>query len=271
MFIAIDTEGKRISIENALDEIKYFCPICGKPLKIKAKNSLDMRTHFAHMPNALCSDEWSHDMSEWHYQWQYKFPQENREVVIENNGIKHRADICIGKTIIEFQHSKISKEEINDRNKFYINCGYQVVWIFDATDKIKNDIEESIDPTKCRNDDLCWKRKNPQFDFSVLPQTTIYLQYKITLNNQPTDILIKLERLSSKDLVFYITAPDYIFPDNFLKEYGVIDKDILSISEILQQADQRRKQEDLKKQKELNQMRKRIMLQSSKHPRNWWL
>lgn len=150
MFIALDVNGNRISIENATKDSQYFCPICGEPLTIRATNSLAVKTHFAHKRGTICYDDWTHDMSEWHLSWQQRFPEQYREVVIEKNGIKHRADICIGNTVIEFQHSPITREEIAKRNLFYISCGYQVVWVFDATDKIINRIEDSIDPMKCR-------------------------------------------------------------------------------------------------------------------------
>lgn len=43
----------------------------------------------------------------------------------------HRADVCIGNYVLEFQHSTISKAEFMKRNYFYAQAGYKVVWIFD--------------------------------------------------------------------------------------------------------------------------------------------
>ena len=48
------------------------------------------------------------------------------------------ADVLINGYVIEFQHSPISRDEIKERNEFYTNCGYKVIWVFDANDKIKN-------------------------------------------------------------------------------------------------------------------------------------
>ena len=200
MFIALDDYGNRISIENATKDNQYFCPICGELLTIRATDSLAVRTHFAHKRGTICYDDWTHDMSEWHLSWQRRFPEEYREVVIEKNGIKHRADICINNTVIEFQHSPITGEEIAKRNNFYLYCGYQIVWVFDATDKIKNWIEDSIDPMKCRDDDLCWKRAKQQFAIKMPPQVTIYLQYKTCISNpqyanQEFDIMLLLTKI----------------------------------------------------------------------------
>lgn len=241
MFIALDVNGNRISIENATKDSQYFCPICGKPLIIRATDSLAVKTHFAHKRGTICYDDWTHDMSEWHLSWQQRFPEQYREVVIEKNGIKHRADICIGNTVIEFQHSPITGEEIAKRNDFYLSCGYQVVWVFDATDKIKNWIEDSIDPMKCRDDDLCWKRAKQQFAIRIPQQVTIYLQYKTCISNpqyanQEFDIMLLLTKISPKDFTFYKTYPHYIIPNNFLKQYGIsISGDVLSITDIINQ------------------------------------
>lgn len=221
MFIALNANGERVSIENATKDNQYFCPSCGEPLIVKAKDSWAVRTHFAHKRGTDC-DDWTHDMSEWHLSWQQQFPEQYREVPIEKNGIKHRADICINNTVIEFQHSPIKGEEIAKRNDFYISCGYQVVWVFDATDKIKNGLEDSIDPMKCREDDLCWKRAKQQFAIKMPPQVTIYLQYKTCISNpqyanQEFDIMLLLAKLTPKDFKFYKTLPYYIQPINFLK------------------------------------------------------
>ena len=69
-------------------------------------------------------------MSEWHYQWQNQFPLINQENVFTLNGRTHRADVFINKTVIEFQHSPISKNEFEDRNRFYNGLGFYVIWIF---------------------------------------------------------------------------------------------------------------------------------------------
>ena len=73
-------------------------------------------------------------MSEWHMSWQKLFPHKNREVVIKSENEIHRADVLCFGTVIEFQHSPISKSEFSRRNKFYTDAGKKVVWIFDLTE-----------------------------------------------------------------------------------------------------------------------------------------
>lgn len=277
MFIALDINGKRISIENATKDNQYFCPICGKLLTIRATESLAVKTHFAHKRGTVCYDDWTHDMSEWHLSWQRRFPEQYREVVIEQNGIKHRADICINGTVIEFQHSPITGEEISKRNTFYLSCGYKVVWVFDATNKIKNWIGDSIDPMKCRDYDLCWKRAKQQFAIQIPPQVTIYLQYKTCISNpqyanQEFDIMILLTKISPKDFTFYKTYPNYIIPNNFLKQYGIsISDDVLSITDIINQT-QSYIQQERARQYEANRKHTMNSISSRQRPkRHWWL
>lgn len=277
MFIALNSNSERVLIENATKDKTYYCPICGEPLIIRAKNSLAVKTHFAHKRGTICYDDWSHDMSEWHLSWQRQFPEQYREVVIEKNGIKHRADICINNFVIEFQHSPITGEEIAKRNDFYLSCGYQVIWVFDATDKIKNSIEESIDPMKCREDDLCWKRAKQQFAIKIPPQVTIFLQYKTYTSseqfpNQEFDIMLLLTKLSSKGFVFYKTIPYYILPRNFLKQYGIsLDDEVLTITDIINQTKLHIQSERVRQYEE---NRRRIMnnrLLKHKPKRRWHL
>lgn len=86
--------------------------------------------HFAHKSLKDC-DDFKHDMSAWHKSWQEQFPLECREVVVRNNGEVHRADVLWNGVVFEFQHSPISSDEFNRRNRFYVRAGYKVIWIFD--------------------------------------------------------------------------------------------------------------------------------------------
>lgn len=134
MFIALDINGNRIHIKNSNDLNDYFCPICGEQL-ITKKGKIK-KYHFSHTPKSICKDTWHYDnMSDWHLNWQSKFPDEFLEVVKELNGTKHRADVLIEdkKIVIEFQHSRLSFEEFNERNEFFNKLGYKVIWLFDLT------------------------------------------------------------------------------------------------------------------------------------------
>lgn len=240
MFVAADKDGNKVLIENAVEGVEYFCPVCGRGVIIKAKGSLAVAQHFAHKKGESCPDKWRYDMSEWHRTWQNWFPKECQEVVVENNGVKHRADVLINGTVIEFQHSSITAEEIAERNKFYAECGYKIVWVFDAEGKIKNEFDDTIDPMRCREEDLCWKRAKKEFSIKMPANVTVYLEYETTISNnnyvgQKVHIMLLLKNVEEKQITFYKTYNYYIIHFNFLKEYGVpIRGDVLSVTEIKQ-------------------------------------
>ncbi len=136
MFYAVDEDGKRVHIDSTQKTHKYFCPLCEAEL-IERKGKKRAH-HFAHKGNT-CTDSWHYDMSPWHCAWQNRFPLEYQEVVKEYNGKRHRADVLIEetKTVVEFQHSRLSSEEFDDRNTFYNSLGYRVIWVFDLLDAVE--------------------------------------------------------------------------------------------------------------------------------------
>lgn len=282
MFVANDQEGMRITIEDAVQGGAYFCPVCGGALIVKAKESEAVKEHFAHKSRRLC-DSWNYDMSEWHRTWQRFFPEECQEVVVQNGEEKHRADVLINNTVIEFQHSPISAEEIADRNRFYISCGYNVVWVFDAEGKIKNEFEDTLDPCLCRETDLCWKRARREFSLKIPKDVTVYLHYRTSISNsqyagKEFDILLLLKDISSKQIVFYDTSIInnnqkecfYIFKWIFLQEYGVsLAENIPSVSYIIQAIEGWRTRQNSQQQKVLKPLwsRRPIILSSPRRGR----
>jgi flagellar biosynthesis GTPase FlhF len=102
------------------------CPCCGSV--VIAKCGEQKIWHWAHYKSEEC-DSWA-EMGEWHLNWQEQFPSDQREIVMNRDGILHRADVVsTGGVVIEFQHSPISWEEIEEREQFYQN----MIWVFDVT------------------------------------------------------------------------------------------------------------------------------------------
>ena len=86
-------------------------------------------------------------MSEWHINWQNKFPEHFIEIPIG----PHRADaITTSGHVVEFQHSALSIDEIGERERFY---GERMVWVWDAVDA-----EDSG-----RLDIRRWENKTPNY------------------------------------------------------------------------------------------------------------
>ncbi|BDA75975.1 hypothetical protein CAL7716_101410 (plasmid) [Calothrix sp. PCC 7716] len=127
MFYALNEDGERIKPKP---KTRAFCPGCNK--EVISKCGKQVVWHWAHL-NLVDCDSFHKPMTKWHYDWQMKFPEENREVIFTDpeTGERHRADVCIDGFIFEFQHSQISCREIESREKFY-NRFSKLIWILDA-------------------------------------------------------------------------------------------------------------------------------------------
>ena len=169
MFIGLDVKTeKRVYIDEAvITKTECVCPLCKGELIIK--NGPVNVAHFAHKAKVEC-DDWTSDMSQWHKDWQNLFSQNDQEVIVELGmtnleyerlawtygfskldrydheqylkntqektiKLKHRTDVLAQGYAIEFQHSRISSREFNERNWFYNHCGYNVIWVFDVIEE----------------------------------------------------------------------------------------------------------------------------------------
>ena len=163
MQIAIDENNLRITVSNAKKEKNYKCPVCRGEVILR-QGSINI-WHFAHKASE-CVDSWHYEMSDWHLSMQERFPEEQREVVISHNGQMHRADILKDDMVIEFQHSPISIDELQERNMFYNAAGYKVAWIFDFTEQYK---VGAIADYPRDDDALMYKWSNPKRYLNCLP------------------------------------------------------------------------------------------------------
>lgn len=226
MIIAYDKNKNRTHIDNADRKEKYYCPTCGEELCIKRG---DIKAHhFAHLSTSTC-DGWHYDMSEWHSSWQNQFPIDNQEIVFENDGKKHRADVFLDNAVIEFQHSPIKYDEFADRNNFYNSLGFKVVWIFDAsTAYLNDDIEEHYDNNfSWHNSLVSLKGYNPKMvDVYLQEFNNIWCStpdYKeLSLTN---DELIDYAYLHHVDETASISPDTFLSTGNYnLYDYEFIDK-----------------------------------------------
>lgn len=219
MRIAHDVSGNRVDASKALHKTVYTCPVCGESVILKAVDSKAMRPHFSHRAKSLC-DEWKSDMSEWHYSWQEKFPVECREVILEKDGVKHRADVLIKDRVIEFQHSPISAEEFNARNEFYLGCGKKLIWIFDMAPSIKNIYRNSAAIPTNHDGFLQLKRTN---SYMHLKGYNMYLS-RYSLFFQVDNRLFWI--FEENENVFTCFNPDAeLTTDSLLKDLGCLNSD----------------------------------------------
>lgn len=132
MLYAKNNKGQLVS---ATKGGRSTCDCCGSPLIAKCGSRVVW--HWSHKSIADC-DSWSEGETLWHAAWKSRF--DSVEVVMRRGyGEAHRAD-AVGKlrgvdTVIEFQHSTITAEEVEKRESFY---GENMVWVLDGT-KIASD------------------------------------------------------------------------------------------------------------------------------------
>lgn len=98
------------------------CPGCGA--EVRAKCGRINVWHWAHV-SADC-DPWSEPESQWHRDWKACAPVAQREVVMERDGVKHRADVVVRGKVLELQSSSISVDDIEARERFYGD----MAWLF---------------------------------------------------------------------------------------------------------------------------------------------
>jgi len=125
MEFAIDPSGQRA---RAVKGVEGRCPACLDPLTAKATSSRLVVPHWAHRGRRDC-DPWWEPETDWHRGWKERLgTPEQREVVVGC----HRADVCLPGLVIELQHSSISPDEIEERERYYTEHVGRMKWLLDG-------------------------------------------------------------------------------------------------------------------------------------------
>lgn len=143
MFKALDKNNNPVFIDEADREETYYCQLCHQELTQKRG---DIKAHhFAHLSPkgtsgeyTICKDEWEYEHSDWYKCWIRRFSNRELETVLEHNGIRHIADVFVNNTVIQFQQGQISLSMFEAKNRFFKDCGYKVIWVFDETFEKEN-------------------------------------------------------------------------------------------------------------------------------------
>lgn len=214
MIVAIDKDFNRIHIEDAVVKQECYCPYCGE--RLSQKRYTDRRSHFAHYPKSICKDTWagSYDMSDWHYDWQNSFPKDNQEVMLVLGDIKHRADVLIGRTVTEFQRSNISSKSFSDRNNFYFNLGYKVIWVFDFREQFTSG------RLRCEADRKTFHWTKPRNTFNLYEILTGQVELFFQLKNEGDNSLVKVANVSPSGFEEF-TVSGWFSKARFLEYLGV--------------------------------------------------
>lgn len=208
MQFANDENGLRTFIGEAQESSQYYCPYCDAPMT-QRRGQINI-PHFAHSKGCLCSDSWKYEeMSDWHLSWQQFYPLDNQEVPVINALGRHRADVLINDTVVEFQHSPMSTEEFKERNDFYTACGYRVVWLFDARDAYKSNL------TADEYTENVYRWKHPPktltgFDLYGKVQVFFHLHDETQEEN---GVVIRLTWCADGDLSYFKSAPSECYTE----------------------------------------------------------
>lgn len=214
MIIAIDKDLNRIHIEDAVAKQECYCPYCGE--RLSQKRYTDRRSHFAHYPKSICKDSWAgtYDLSDWHYDWQNSFPKENQEVLLALGDVKHRADVLIGRTVTEFQRSDMSSKAFSERNRFYMNLGYKVIWVFDFREQF------SSGRLRCEPDGNTFHWTKPRNTFNLYEILTGQVELFFQLRNTEENSLVKIASVSPSGFEEF-TVSHWFSKAQFLEYLGV--------------------------------------------------
>lgn len=193
MLFALDYNDKRVHISETHSNQEYYCEDCGARLIVR-KGNIRIH-HFAHTAHHECSDTWvsdrerKYDTSDWHNEWQENYPSENQEVRLSLGETKHRADVMIGKTVVEFQHSIMSANAFDDRNNFYLNLGCKVIWLFDIQE-LYSDGSMSFTESE---EELSFRWRNPKKAFNAydIKSGCIDLFFQISDNESACIVMVK--------------------------------------------------------------------------------
>lgn len=219
MFVAVDGNGRPVSIEDTNDRDKYHCPDCNQELITKKGNK--RLHHFAHKKGSVeCTDIWRttglYDKpNKWHRDWEMLFPIENREVQLTFGAIKHRGDIVVGNTVLELQHSSITSKPFDERTKYYHSCDCKVIWLFDFIETVKNG------ELKTEDDNIyVWNSFKRTFRYidEITGQVEFFFQIKDGNDGSKCIICVDVNKFQEKSNHFVATS--YYTKEEFLDYIG---------------------------------------------------
>jgi competence CoiA-like predicted nuclease len=111
-------------LQKKIKKNKRFI-VCSNGNELIKYESNIKRSHFKHKndPNNV-------GMCDWHKNWQSNF-----EITEERIGNRY-ADVCVDNLVLEFQHSRIPKNLIDERKLNYDRHNKQLLWIIDCKDSV---------------------------------------------------------------------------------------------------------------------------------------
>lgn len=127
---------KQIYINDYIDEYKGYITCQNGHQLIPVVNVNKRIPHFRHKNS---DDVGGNPMTLWHSEWQALFPITEKSFPLKPGQIKERrADVVLNNnTILEIQHSKYEKDEIENRKHDYNLHNINIIWLVDGNTGIK--------------------------------------------------------------------------------------------------------------------------------------
>jgi hypothetical protein len=147
---------KQIHINNYIDEYKGHI-ICQNGHQLIPVVNVNKRIpHFRHKN---LNDVGGNPMTLWHSEWQAFFPITEKTFPLKTGQIKERrADVVLNNNkILEIQHSKYEKNEIENRKHDYNLHNINIIWLVDGNTGIKVKKLELQNRVFLEFVDECWK------------------------------------------------------------------------------------------------------------------
>lgn len=219
MLFACDYNDNLVHIDETHSHQEYYCPSCGAPLVTRKGEQIRC---FAHKPSRPCTDSrersHSYDVSLWHKEWQSLFPRENQEVKLTLGDTRHRADVLIDRTVVEFQRSIMPVQSFDDRNNFYFNLGYKVIWLFDLSDLYEKG-QLSFEST---DEGLVFTWKNPKKSFNNYDIQSGCIDLFFQLNSDMSSCIVRVTDVSPYGFESFQTT-NFMSQADFVAYVGLHD------------------------------------------------
>jgi len=220
---ARDKNGNIVYINEAQHGTVYFDDMFNDLEMIPVQGSIK-EWHFRYK-SGQDRDTWAdydNSMSEFHIAQQALFPIEEREIPV----YPHRADVLTGgNTVIEIQHSWLSREEVSERTDFYINKIGSLVWVLDASENAY-ELVFCNDAQKKGLRAFEFKQRKFFGNFQLLPQQEIFLY--VGNNNEINEYIHVLYVVGDWEMVYgnKMELPHFMSYINILKNRGTVIEDL---------------------------------------------
>jgi len=187
---------KQIHINDYIDEyVQYITCQYGHPL-VPVINVTKRIPHFRHKNK---NDVGGDPMTHWHCEWQALFPNTEKPFPLKDGQIKERrADVVLNANkVLEIQHSKYEKQEIENRKHDYRLHNVEIIWLIDGNTGIN--IKNLEYQNRCFIEfvDEYWKYESFQCYDCVYIDINSYI-YKINPNKVKSH-MIDVEKPKSRE------------------------------------------------------------------------